>query len=106
MTKTSFYDVADTSRSPAEKVRIDLADRRDAIREFNERIEVLEQKHGESLDGLADESLRRVFNAAFRDLAEFEWALRCRRGKTSKPQRAALLQALDANPQFAGGVMP
>lgn len=93
MTKTSFYGVTNTL-SPAEKVRIDLADRRDVIREFNERIEVLEQKHGRALDGMNGDQLRLLFDAAFKELAEFEWGLKTRRRKIVKPQRAALLEAM------------
>jgi hypothetical protein len=100
MAKTSFYSVTNTL-SPAEKVRIDLADRRDAIREFNERIEVLEQEHGRTLDGMNGDQLRLLFDAAFKELAEFEWGLKTRRGKVVKPQRAALLEALLKQESFA-----
>jgi hypothetical protein len=78
-------------------------ERRDYQDRCSQRLASLERSYGQQLDAMDGVDLRRLFDEAFGGLAEFEWALRIRRGHVVKPQRAMLLSALeDASPGPTG----
>lgn len=96
----TFYGGQERRLTAAERLKNDIERRHEVLRRHVQHHATLDQRLGTRLDNLADESLRRLFDLAFGQLAQFEWDLQVRRRGISKPQRSSLLQALSRSPEF------
>lgn len=79
------------SAAAQESLRVDCDRRRALNSAVQSQAAEHDRVYGPALDAMAEEQLRELFVAV---LGEDEWALRCRRGKITSPQRAQLLEAI------------